>query len=105
MRSTDCPSSGRVGDEAIAWIENNWGYDYLGWTGDLNGIDLPLGSTGTGDDVELDDEIAEWSPDEGGTGSTTVGKTLNQARGYAEDTFERIKRVENKLDKLIDKLG
>lgn len=44
MRSTDCPSSGRVGDAEIAWVEDNWGYEYLGWTEDLNGVRLPLDS-------------------------------------------------------------
>lgn len=43
MRGTDMPSSGRVGEDVIAWPENHWGQKYLGWTGDLNGVDLPLG--------------------------------------------------------------
>jgi hypothetical protein len=42
IRSTDMPSSGVVSEDVIAWIENNWGYRYLGWTGDINGVDLPL---------------------------------------------------------------
>lgn len=112
MRSTDCHSSGYVNDEAISWPENHWGYVYLGWTGDINGVTLPLGSGGGSgstdegglDDVGLQDEITEWSPDEGSTGDTTVGKTLNQARGYAEDAFERVKKVQNRLGELDDKL-
>jgi hypothetical protein len=54
MRSTDMPSSGVVGEDAIGWIEKNWGYRYLGWTGDLNAVDLPLGKEDemTGDDWE-----------------------------------------------------
>jgi hypothetical protein len=45
MRSTDCTSTGRVGDAPIEWIEDNWpGRTYLGWTEDLNGVRLPLGS-------------------------------------------------------------
>lgn len=103
QRGTDCPSSGRVSDAALSWPESSWGYTYLGWTEDLNGYDLPLG--GGGDDMDLNDEIAEWSPDEGSTGDTTVGKTLNQARGYAEDTYERVKRLENQVAKILDKLG
>lgn len=42
MRSTDMPHSGVVGEDVISWIENHWGYRYLGWTGDINGVDLPL---------------------------------------------------------------
>lgn len=42
MRSTDCRSSGWVNDEDIGWVERTWGYSYLGWTEDLNGVQLPL---------------------------------------------------------------
>ena len=44
MRGTDMPSSGRVSESDIGWPERNWGQRYLGWTGDLNGVDLPLGN-------------------------------------------------------------
>lgn len=57
------------------------------------------------DTMNLQDEINEWSPDEGDTGETTIGKTINQARGYSEDTYDRIKRVEDKIDKILDKLS
>ena len=43
MRGTDMPSSGDVSESDIAWPERNWGQTYLGWTEDLNGVDLPLG--------------------------------------------------------------
>lgn len=52
MRSTDMPSSGVVGEGDIEWIERNWGYRYLGWTGDINGVSLPLGT----DEDEMKDE-------------------------------------------------
>lgn len=42
IRGTDMPSSGVVGEDVIAWVENHWGYRYLGWTGDINSVDLPL---------------------------------------------------------------
>lgn len=41
MRSTDCPSAGRVGNAALSWPETHWGQQYLGWTEDLNGVKLP----------------------------------------------------------------
>ena len=50
MRSTDMPSSGVVSEDVIAWIENHWGGKYLGWTEDLNAVDLPL---------ETEDEMKE----------------------------------------------
>lgn len=102
MRSTDCKSRGGVAEAPLNWPETQWGQHYLGWTEDLNGVRLPLGEED--DDMNLNDEIVEWSPDEGSTGDTTVGKTLNQARGYSEDTFERVKRLENQMDKVLDKL-
>jgi hypothetical protein len=107
IRSTDAPSSGKVSDQDLDWPERHWGYKYLGWTGDINGVDLPLsgggGSEGM-DDVALDDKISEWSPDEGSTGDTTVGKTLNQARGYSEDAYDRVKALQDKVNKLDDKV-
>ena len=38
VRSTDCLTSGHVSDAGIEWCERAWGYPYLGWTEDLNGI-------------------------------------------------------------------
>lgn len=106
IRSTDAPSSHKVSDQDLAWPEWAWGYTYLGWTEDLNGVGLPLGAGDTEgiDDVGLQDEITEWSPDEGSTGQTTVGKTLNQARGYSEDTYDRLKKLANRVEDLDDKL-
>jgi hypothetical protein len=44
MRGTDMPSSGVVSESDLDWPVRNWGVKYLGWTGDLNGVDLPLES-------------------------------------------------------------
>jgi hypothetical protein len=106
IRTTDAPSSGKVSDQDLAWPERAWGYKYLGWTGDINGVNLPLGSdTGTEDDeVELDDKISNCSPDQGSEGELTVGQTLNQARGYAEDSYDRVKALQDKVAKLDDKV-
>jgi murein DD-endopeptidase MepM/ murein hydrolase activator NlpD len=61
------------------------------------------GGAGTGggdEDMEQSDKISKWSPDDGETGSTTVGKTLNQARGYSEDAYQRVKKLEKQVDDL-----
>jgi len=42
MRSTDCRTSGAVSEADTDWPVRSWGQRYLGWTEDLNGIDLPL---------------------------------------------------------------
>src|SRR5215510_9409349 len=41
IRSTDAPSSGHVSTQTIDWCTQTWGYEYLGWTEDLNGIWIP----------------------------------------------------------------
>ena len=43
IRSTDCQTSGDVSETDIDWPTRAWGQGYLGWTEDLNGVDLPLG--------------------------------------------------------------
>lgn len=53
MRSTDCRTRGQVSDEVIRWVETHWGYEYLGWTGDLNGVELPLRADDSGEDDEM----------------------------------------------------
>ena len=113
IRSTDCTSASDISEVDLSWVEEHWGYTYLGWTGDINGVDLPLtdGGSDSGqgvDDVALQDPITEWSPDEGTSkDKTTVGKTLNQARGYSEDAYERVKALQqdvNELQKQVQKI-
>ena len=41
VRSTDRPSSGNVSTVALSDPEHAWGYPYLGWTEDLNGVSIP----------------------------------------------------------------
>lgn len=41
IRSTDCTSSTYVNDAALSWPETAWGYTYLGWTEDINGVMCP----------------------------------------------------------------
>jgi hypothetical protein len=71
-------------------------------------VDLPLAAdqgVPEEDDMELEDNIGKWSPDDGAQGQTTVGKTLNQARGYAEDAYERLRTVQGDLEKIKAALG
>lgn len=71
MRSTDCTSSGKVGSAALSWPETAWGDDYLGWTEDLNGVDLPLGR-------EDDDDMpySDWPKADREQLSTDVAKQV-----------------------------
>jgi hypothetical protein len=47
VRSTDAAGTGRVGTVPLNWFKANWGYTYLGWTRDLNGVTLPFPVTVT----------------------------------------------------------
>lgn len=101
VRSTDADGWGNVWTVDVGWPEREWGLTYAGWADNVNDEVIP----GVGSDMELTDDIAEWSPDDGDTGTTTVGKTLNQSRGYSEDTFQRVKRLENELADLSETVG
>jgi hypothetical protein len=50
IRSTDSTSARQVNDAALSWPETAWGYEYLGWTEDINGVDLPLDTGGEGEE-------------------------------------------------------
>lgn len=41
FRGTDMPSSGKVSNQAIAWVENHWGLKYAGWAEGFNGVWIP----------------------------------------------------------------
>jgi hypothetical protein len=101
MRSTDCTSSGRVSPESLSWIENHWGYTYLGWTEDINGVHVIKPAAPEEDEMELQDKMDEWSPADGTSKEqVTVGYTLRQARGYAEDAYQRIGKLSEKVDNM-----
>jgi hypothetical protein len=52
-RGTDMPGGGLVSTQVIEWCEKNWGYKYLGWTEDLNGVDIPY--------LSKDGQKSEWA--------------------------------------------
>lgn len=70
IRSTDCTSTGDVSDADLSWPEVHWGYRYLGWTGDINGVDLPLDDGAGGEDMPLTDEDL-----------SAIAKRVNQVLG------------------------
>lgn len=41
MRSTDIPSSGKVGDNDGRWPREQWGLTYVGWAEGFNGVRIP----------------------------------------------------------------
>lgn len=105
IRSTDAPSSGQVNDQDLAWPERAWGYEYLGWTGDINGVDLDLVPRGQeDDDMPLTDEEIEKI-------AARVNRTLGDwnADGAEQDTDgqpemldQRVRQIENVVRALQD---
>jgi hypothetical protein len=55
IRSTDCQGAGKVSEVNLDWPEKAWGYPYLGWTGDLSKVALPLGEEDE-DDMPLTEQ-------------------------------------------------
>lgn len=41
MRSTDIPSSGKVGNDPGSWPRQKWGLKYVGWAEGYNGVKIP----------------------------------------------------------------
>lgn len=93
MRSTDCKSTGQVAAAALSWVENTWNMRYLGWTEDLNGIDLPIG-----DDMAISDEDAEliaakvWKHLLAGQDSAPDGRYAAATLSGVRNLCERIAR-------------
>jgi hypothetical protein len=107
MRTTDAPSSGKVTTQEIAWCEQAWGYDYLGWTEDLNTVTIPWSDQ---EDTVKEEDIEAIA--------SRVNKTLGDylASGEPRDPADpdpeqgnkrlvqidnRLRRVEEKVDRLL----
>lgn len=102
IRSTDCTSAGDISEVALNWVEVHWGYEYLGWTEDLNGVLLPLGG----------DEDMALSEDDLSAIANRVNKVLGDfnSKGQPEDdkdgdyADQRLRQIENKLQQVLDRL-
>lgn len=105
IRSTDCTSATHVNDADLDWPERAWGYEYLGWTGDINGIDLPIGDN---DDMPLNDDDLEKI-------AHRVNKVLGDYdsegdlrdgvnKGDAEQANARLNQIETVVRRLEDKI-
>lgn len=117
VRSTDMTSSayspGHVGTTTIDQIERHMGVHYTGWSESIDGYLIPGLTTDSNqeDDVSAKDvwaeEFAKWAPDETPNEGKKIdaAQQLNQARGYAEDAYDRIKKVEADVAKLMKHFG
>lgn len=111
MRSTDMPSSGRVAEGAIDWPVHAWGDTYLGWAGDLNGVDLPVDNGSEDDEMTpadwdklrgiVRDEVARNNPtatdsvwDEKQTVTLPSGDNADKSmRQIARETWQRVAKL------------
>lgn len=101
VRSSDSGGPGRPATVDLAWVERNWGLPYAGWADNVNDVTIPdVGGGEDDDDMKTTDTITNWSPDDGSQGTMTIGKTLNQARGYSEDTYQRLVKLQGEVDDL-----
>jgi hypothetical protein len=66
IRTTDAPGSGTVSTQDLDWPTDHWGYDYLGWTEDVNGTTIPYlkGTSGGGEQPGEGDEDMPLSDDD-----------------------------------------
>ena len=102
IRSTDCKSATYVNDADLSWPESAWGYEYLGWTEDINAVHLPIGD----DDMPLnDDDIAAIA--------ARVNKVLgdftsdgDERDGVADPEYanQRMTQIENIVRRIEDKV-
>jgi hypothetical protein len=95
VRSTDAGGKGRVATVDVGWPEGAWGLTYAGWAWDVNETTIPHDEEDDDmGELDLNQQITNWSPDDGSAGKITLGKTLNQARGYSEDTYQRLVQLQ-----------
>lgn len=103
VRSTDAGGKGKVATVDLGWVESAWRMPYAGWAWDVNEVTIPNANAPEEDDmgdINLSQQITDWSPDDGAQGKTTIGKTLNQARGYSEDAYQRTGTIIDKVNSL-----
>jgi len=108
FRSTDTTSSGIVSTQDERWWEQHWGATYLGWTEDLNGVDIPYlrGGSGARKDWRASGKVYVSKLREGVTKSDSVsrlryrltnhpdmpkGKQPGSGAAYGDATVEAVK--------------
>jgi hypothetical protein len=109
IRSTDCTSTGDVSEVPISWVENNWGYTYLGWTEDINGVRVITGG-GDDDDMALSEDdvskvakrvnqvLGDFTAD--GDQRDPKNKDPEQANARLNQIEVIVRRLEDKINKL-----
>ena len=109
IRSTDCTSRAQVNDAALSWPETAWGYEYLGWTEDINGVMLPIGDN---EDMPLNENdlekiahrvnmvLGDYTSDGDKRGDV---KDPEQGNARLNQIETVVRRLEDKVERLLDK--
>jgi len=106
VRSTDAGGRGKVATVDLSWPEQAWGLPYAGWAWDVNETTIPH-DTGEEDDEVKDEDIQ------------SIAHRVNLVLGdYKDDGTQRdpsdkdpdqgnarLRAIENKVDKILKKLG
>jgi hypothetical protein len=91
IRSTDCLTAHDVSEVTVDWCERAWGYTYLGWSEDLNGVQLPLTDEEEEDDMPLNQEDKEW--------------ISNEIRKQVEESWRKVQDNDNSRGKNLNIAG
>lgn len=88
IRSTDCPSDGRVGETDLNWPQRRWGHVYIGWSKNIGGVDIPgIGSGGSGSSSGAitknihSEKLGMGEPTNGDADSNTVKELQRKLNG------------------------
>jgi hypothetical protein len=103
IRSTDCQTSGHVSEAELDWPVEEWGQGYLGWTEDLNGVNLPLFGMDEEDEMKPEDwdklrDIVAQEVGKVWTEAVTVTKPNGQkeeksAEQVLRETWQRVAKL------------
>lgn len=105
IRSTDCTTATHVNDTDLGWPERAWGYTYLGWTEDLNGVDLPI-TEGS------DDPLAKYDNDEELSSAVLHGHEWAKSgeddpenlQQHVTDLRRQVAHINDTVNKILEKL-
>lgn len=103
IRSTDCTTATHVNDTDLGWPERAWGYKYLGWTEDINGVHLPLPNE-EGDMPLNEDDLSAIA--------NRVNKVLGDFNSHGDPeedrdgdyADQRLRQIENKVQQILDRM-
>jgi hypothetical protein len=109
VRSTDAGGSGHVATVSIGWVHDHWGLPYAGWAWDIN--EQTIGHGDEEDEVKDEDieaiasrvnkTLGDYKAD--GKERDPSNKDPDQGNARLSQIEQVVRRLEDKVDKLLDK--